>query len=164
MAERTTDGLEGGPLQLPWAVGPEHHGGEKWLTYSEQIAVLGADGAEVAIFSGGPWDTEGRRRCRRAVASVNVLGGYAEPEMVLIELDELRRALRAVLMFHSPGPWTQERIEQWAMLGVPGGECTTRAVCDMARAALSLADTRNPPATDTTSENRPDPDATPRTP
>src|SRR5687767_1845900 len=52
------------------------------------------------------------------------------------EATTLRNALKAVLMFHSGEPWTQERQWEWKAISA-GRECTTKVLCDIVREALS---------------------------
>lgn len=45
-----------------------------------------------------------------------------------------RDLLRAVLLFHSAGAWTNERRDEWAR--IIGGSATTKRLCDAIRATL----------------------------
>ena len=60
-----------------------------------------------------------------------------------------RSCLEMVLLFHSPGPWDNDKLKQWArlqepLLQIPGNggmrdgmfEVTTRRLCDVVRATL----------------------------
>jgi hypothetical protein len=51
------------------------------------------------------------------------------------ELLKQRRALAAVLLFHSSEAWTGEKQQAWrALTGAP--EATTRALCDFVRSVM----------------------------
>lgn len=50
--------------------------------------------------------------------------------------DVQRKALQAVLMFHSGEPWTEERQWDWKAISA-GRECTTKVLCDIVRGALA---------------------------
>lgn len=52
------------------------------------------------------------------------------------DVDMLRKALQAVLIFHSGGPWTFERQWDWKAISA-GRECTTKVLCDIVREALA---------------------------
>lgn len=47
-------------------------------------------------------------------------------------------ALRAVLLFHESGPWTDEKRRMWFDL-TGRHEATTKALCDFVREALAAA-------------------------
>lgn len=49
--------------------------------------------------------------------------------------DRLRKALHAVLLFHSPPPWTPVKRDAWYVL-TGQLDCTSKVLCDVARAAL----------------------------
>ena len=49
-----------------------------------------------------------------------------------------RDVCRALLLFHSGGPWTAERRVEWNDL-IGEREATTRILCDAARQALATA-------------------------
>ena len=48
---------------------------------------------------------------------------------------KLEAAMRAVLLFHSGGLWTPERVTKWVEIVGPQG-CTTKVLCDHLRVAL----------------------------
>lgn len=57
------------------------------------------------------------------------------------DLGKLQSVVRALLLFHSSGPWTIARHAEWERLLVPilGDEpfdVTTKTLCDAARAVL----------------------------
>lgn len=47
------------------------------------------------------------------------------------------KALKAVLLFHSSGPWTQEKRTEW-WNATQTNEATTRNLCDTVRLTLGL--------------------------
>ena len=70
-----------------------------------------------------------------------------ERDAALAEVERLRaelrfhgsasNALRALLLFHHPGPWTTDRAKDWDEVA-PGRDCTSKTVCDLARKALGI--------------------------
>ena len=51
------------------------------------------------------------------------------------------KALKAVLLFHSAGPWAEEQQRQWVEL-TGRADVTTKALCDSVRDALAAAEAR----------------------
>lgn len=63
--------------------------------------------------------------------------------------DTYKNCLRMVLLFHSPSPWTHEKLQEWAqlqepLLNVPGNgwmrdrihDVSTKRLCDVIRWTL----------------------------
>ena len=55
---------------------------------------------------------------------------------LLSEVDRLREACRAVLLFYRVGAFGSEEAKEWDKL-TGGADCTTKGMCDFIRAALS---------------------------
>lgn len=102
-----------------------------WQTDAEcgDESVLGPDGAMVAdcaIFGMRVNRTEHINRANARLIA-------AAPDMY--------EALQATLLFHSASPWDCEKQNRWREL-TGKDEATTRALCDLVRAALAKAEGR----------------------
>jgi len=62
-------------------------------------------------------------------------------DAVVAQSTRLRAALELPLMFHSAGPWDDNKRKRWAEL-TGNGEATTRVICDAIRAALDGAQSK----------------------
>jgi hypothetical protein len=56
--------------------------------------------------------------------------------IIAARIDRLRGALRAVLMFYSPSPWTPEMRDRWQAL-TGHADATSKNLCDVVRGALA---------------------------
>jgi hypothetical protein len=53
------------------------------------------------------------------------------------EIERLRKLARAVLLFHGAPSWTEKEKREWCEL-TGSQDATTRILCDLARAALTM--------------------------
>jgi hypothetical protein len=56
-------------------------------------------------------------------------------EIVDARTEQLRGLLEAVLLFHSVGPWDEDKSGRWKLI-TGNDEATTRALCDTIRASM----------------------------
>lgn len=61
--------------------------------------------------------------------------GYTLPESKPTREVRLENVVKALLLFYSGGAWDDTMRQRWLALGL-GEECTSKALCDAARAAL----------------------------
>jgi hypothetical protein len=94
--------------------------------------------AEVASLVGqltpGEWDIT-NADCTRQRVCVGVQSGTPEWSGMVNPTERLRKVVRALLLFHSPGPWDAEKSKLWREL-TGSNDANTKSLCDAARAAL----------------------------
>lgn len=100
-----------------------------------------------ATMAGAPWnvlDATGRRiawcngddynRPSTPEDEANAALMAKAPEL-LGDIQKLREAVEAVLMFHSAGPWDTQKLNRWDGL-TKHAEATTKGLCDYLRECL----------------------------
>lgn len=80
-----------------------------------------------AVYVQHALDTYQREAAERVAANL--------PKRAIRNADKMVTALRAVLLFYSPG-WTEERREEWTRL-TGHSDATTAVLCETVRRALS---------------------------